>query len=121
MRKIEIYDPAMCCSTGVCGPSVDPELLRVATTVDVLKKQGADIVRYNLASDPGAFVKNAAVSCLLEQDSILPITMVDGEIVKTGSHLTNAEFTTYSGIAADTDKPAKRASGGCCCGGSSCC
>ena len=23
MKKMVIYDPAMCCSTGVCGPSVD--------------------------------------------------------------------------------------------------
>ena len=37
MKKIEIFDPAMCCSTGVCGPGVDPELLRMATMVS--KKQ----------------------------------------------------------------------------------
>ena len=34
MKKIEIFDPAMCCSTGVCGPSVNPELIRVAAVVE---------------------------------------------------------------------------------------
>ncbi len=29
MSVIEIFDPAMCCSTGVCGPSIDTELMRV--------------------------------------------------------------------------------------------
>lgn len=22
--KIEVFDPPMCCSSGVCGPAVDP-------------------------------------------------------------------------------------------------
>lgn len=39
MKKIEIFDPAMCCSTGVCGPSVNPELIRVAAVVENLKKK----------------------------------------------------------------------------------
>ena len=27
---IRVFDPAMCCSTGVCGPSVEPDLARFA-------------------------------------------------------------------------------------------
>ena len=33
-KKIEIFDPAMCCSTGICGPSVNENLLRVATLIN---------------------------------------------------------------------------------------
>ena len=55
MGKMEIYDPAMCCSTGVCGPSVNPELIRVASVIENLKKNGITVNRYNLSSNPQAF------------------------------------------------------------------
>jgi hypothetical protein len=51
MKKIEIFDPAMCCSTGVCGPSVDSELIRISVAVNNLKNKGIDVTRYNLASE----------------------------------------------------------------------
>ena len=40
MTKLAVYDPPMCCSTGVCGPAVDPVLPRVAADLDWLKRQG---------------------------------------------------------------------------------
>lgn len=139
-KKIEIYDPAMCCSTGVCGPSVDTELLRVATVVDSLKKQGVDIARFNLASEPQAFVTNKTVNDLLMQDNdILPVTLVDGAVVKSKAHLTNDEFTEYTGIVIVTapaaepccsdeeraeccpDEKAEAADTPCCTAGSACC
>ena len=30
MKKLEVFDPAMCCSTGVCGVEVDPVLAQFA-------------------------------------------------------------------------------------------
>lgn len=126
MSKIEIFDPAMCCSTGVCGPSVDKELLRVATTINNLTKRGADIVRHNLTSEPQAFVDNQTVNELLNSKGVdvLPITFVDGEIVKTNTYLTNAEFAKYSGLPKEViteialNKEKKE--GGCCCKGGCC-
>ncbi len=35
MTTIEVFDPAMCCSTGVCGPQVDPDLARFAADLRV--------------------------------------------------------------------------------------
>ena len=52
MSKIEIFDPAMCCSTGLCGPGVDQELLRVTTTINTLTKKGVTVIRYGLSSEP---------------------------------------------------------------------
>lgn len=120
MKKIEIFDPAMCCSTGVCGPSVDTELLRVATVIDNLNKQGANITRYNLSSNPQAFILNENVNKLLMKDNdILPITIVDGEIVKTKYHLTNDEFFKYTGIKI---KSSNNTNNSCCCrGNNGCC
>ena len=121
MKKIEIFDPAMCCSTGACGPGVNPELLRVATVLDALTKQGANVTRYNLASETQAFVTNATISNLLRQDQeVLPVTLVDGEVVKTKGYLTNEELTEITGIditqiAMPTEEEES------CCGGESCC
>jgi hypothetical protein len=55
----------MCCSTGVCGPSVDPELIRISVAVNNLKNKGIDVTRYNLASEPDAFANNVVISQLL--------------------------------------------------------
>lgn len=100
MSKIQIFDPAMCCSTGVCGPSVNPQLLRVATVISNLKKQGILIERYSLSSNPKMFVDNANINELLKSEgvNVLPITVVDGNIVKTKEYLTNEEFANYLGI-----------------------
>jgi hypothetical protein len=52
--KIEIYDPAMCCSSGLCGPNIDPVLVKMNDAVMALKKQGVEVERYNLAQQPKA-------------------------------------------------------------------
>jgi hypothetical protein len=98
MKKIEIFDPAMCCSTGLCGTAYDPELLRVATVVSALQKNGADITRHNPASEPKAFTENKTVAAVLEKDGadILPITLVGGEVVKKGAYPANEEFSAWA-------------------------
>jgi arsenite methyltransferase len=42
---IQVYDPAMCCSTGVCGPDVDPALVRFAADVKWLQERGVPVER----------------------------------------------------------------------------
>ncbi|SIS39737.1 arsenite efflux transporter metallochaperone ArsD [Salimicrobium flavidum] len=102
MKKLEIYDPAMCCSTGVCGPGVDPELVRVASAVHSLKKHGYDVVRFNLAEDPGAFTENETVNRLLQEEGadVLPVTLLDGEVLKKEKHPSNEELSGWFGIEA---------------------
>ena len=109
MRKIEIFDPAMCCSTGVCGPSVDPNLTRVASAVYSLEQKGNDIKRYNLANDPAAFTENQTVNKVLQEKGAdaLPITLLDDTVVKVGEYPTNEEFASWLDVNADelTQKP----------------
>jgi hypothetical protein len=94
MKKMIIFDPAMCCSTGVCGPSVNPDLLRVSTALNRLKNKDIDIERYNLTNNPQAFVDNKIINELLNSEGveILPVTILEGEVVKTKGYPTNAEF-----------------------------
>lgn len=110
--KIEIFDPAMCCSTGVCGPSVDPELTRVAAAVYSLEKKGFEIKRYNLANEPGIFAENETITQILNEEGpdALPVTIVDSQLKKSGKYPTNEELSEWFGIAQGelTEKPKKR-------------
>lgn len=103
MKKIEIFDPAMCCSTGVCGPGVDPELLRMATIVANLQKADRDISRHNLSEEPQIYVDNQAVNTVLMNEGVdaLPITLVDGEVVRRGEYPSNDELMAWSSITQD--------------------
>lgn len=122
MKKMIIFDPAMCCSTGVCGPSVDPELLRVSTLINNLKNKGIVVERYNLSSDPQAFVDNKIISEILSSEGVdsLPVIVLDGEVVKTKGYPTNDEFCKMLGISEDVLKTTTRKSGGCGCGDGCC-
>ena len=88
MKHIQVYDPAMCCSTGVCGPEVDPALPRFAGLLAQLGGAGVKVERYNLAQQPLAFVQNPAVKALLDTDGTdaLPAIFIDGELALKGAY-----------------------------------
>ena len=94
MKKMIIFEPAMCCSTGVCGPGVDPDLLRLSKVFNNINKRGTVVERFNLTSNPQAFVDNSIINQLLNSDGIdiLPVTILDGKVVKTKAYPTNDEF-----------------------------
>lgn len=125
MKTMQIFEPAMCCSTGLCGVGVDPELLRISTVLDTLKKHGVTVGRYNLNSAPMEFVNNQAINAFLNSKGPdgLPAVILEGKIVLSGRYPTNAEFTEWLGLSADLlGKPAGKAqgSGGCCWKGGCC-
>ncbi|KAB1439718.1 arsenite efflux transporter metallochaperone ArsD [Candidatus Galacturonibacter soehngenii] len=95
MKKMFIYEPAMCCSTGLCGVGVDPELIRISTILNTLKKKGVEVERFNLSSSPQEFINNKDVNEFINVKGVdeLPLIVVDGEIVITGRYPTNDEFT----------------------------
>ncbi|MGC9967960.1 MAG: arsenite efflux transporter metallochaperone ArsD [Syntrophobacteraceae bacterium] len=100
MGKIEVYDPAMCCSTGVCGPVVDPVLPRFAADLDWLKAQGVTGERFNLAQQPGMFTKSEIVKRDLTENGTdcLPLILVDGRIVSRGAYPTRDELAEFCGL-----------------------
>ncbi len=97
MVKMIIFDPAMCCSTGLCGPVINPDLLRLSTAINNLQKMGIDIERYNLSNDPQAFVDNKIINKVLDREGVdvLPVTIVDDEVVKTKKYPTNEELLSF--------------------------
>jgi len=104
LKVITVYEAAMCCPTGVCGPSIDPELLRVSAAVEALSKcSGVEVRRFNLSGSPQEFVKNAEVNQRLNDEGVevLPIVTVDGKIVMTKRYPSNDEFENLLGVTCD--------------------
>lgn len=120
MKAIQIFDPALCCSTGVCGVDVDQALVQFAADVEWAKKCGAQIERFNLAQAPLAFAENATVKAFLERvgQEGLPLTLLNGEIAFAGRYPNRAELARLAGIVLLSDESPQ--SGGCC-SGSKCC
>jgi len=114
MKRLQVFDPPMCCSTGVCGPSVDPAIAQFAADLAWLQGQGFEVVRYNLAQEPQAFATNALVKQYLTSygSDCLPLLVADGRVLSAGVYLTReqlAGLVTVAGLA-----PVARNS--CCCG-----
>lgn len=101
MKTLEMYEPAMCCQTGICGPTVDPQLLEISGIYDHINKSNScEAKRYNLSQDTQAFVDNGTAINLIRKNGkkILPITIVDGEVVKTGAYPSVEEFQEFTGV-----------------------
>ena len=105
--KLEIYDPAMCCSSGLCGPALDPVLVKMNDAVMALKKQDVEVARYNLAQQPKSFMDNKQVAELLHKNGkkILPIIIVNGEVFRTGEYPAYEDLCKALGIEPLKHKP----------------
>lgn len=115
MKTLKIFEPAMCCPTGMCGVGINPELMRIATVLDNLTQNGVAVGRFNLTSAPQAFVNNPAVNAAINTKGVeaLPIIMVDDKIVISGRYPTNEEIITLLEIAPELLQPVKACGCGC--------
>lgn len=109
--KIRVFDPAMCCDTGVCGPSVDPELVRFAADLDWLVRQGVTVERFNLMQQPAAFASTPAVNEALHRGlDVLPMVLVDDRVAVEGAYPSRETLAALVGLRIQKAGPA---SGGC--------
>ena len=85
---VEIFDPPMCCPTGMCGPTIDQTLLDLNEMILTLQSQGVSVARYQMANHPNAFLNNAEVMKIVleKQMEALPITVVHGKVIKTQAY-----------------------------------
>src|SRR5690349_6704225 len=97
MNSIQVYDPPMCCSTGICGPNVDLDLVNFAAMLSQLGNRSIHIERYNLGQQPMAFVQNPNVKALLEQEgtAALPLIYLNGEVYLKGRYPTREERPAF--------------------------
>ena len=131
MPTIRVFEPALCCNTGVCGEDVDPALVTFTADLAALREAGADIERHNLANDPTAFAADPRVKAFLQVagSAGLPLTLVDGVTVATGTYPSREQLLTYAGLNPTVVAPAGATQitmvaaddeGGCC-GTGGCC
>ena len=132
MPVVRVYEPALCCNTGVCGEDVDQALVTFTADLSALAEQGADVARHNLANDPMAFATDENVRTFLQVagSNGLPLTTVDGVTVMTGRYPSRDQLARFAGIDAAPSVPAgatllQVADGApdsaCGCGPSGCC
>lgn len=119
MKTLEVFDPALCCSTGVCGVEVDQALVSFAAHVQWARQQGAKIERFNLGQEPLMFAENATAKAFLQRSGqeALPLLLLDGEVALAGRYPTRAELARWLNITESGEvKPHST-----CCSGSRCC
>lgn len=122
MESIQVFEPALCCSSGVCGVDVDQSLVNFSADLAWASDHGVLVERYNLAQQPMAFAANAVVTRFLERagPDALPLLLVDGKVALTGRYPLRTELARWAGIALPAaGAPAQPA--GCCGGGGKAC
>jgi len=102
--NVQVFDPPICCSSGGCGPGVDPKLARVSSDLDWLRKQGVEVERYNLSSHPAAFAEQESVKQALENEGAgcLPLIVVNGSIVHKRDYPSRAELARLFSLVSKT-------------------
>jgi AhpD family alkylhydroperoxidase len=101
MANMQIFDPAMCCASGVCGVDVDQALVTFAADLDWLKSQGAQVTRFNLGQQPLEFAQQPQIRELLqtEGDKALPAILIDEELKSSGRYPSRDELAGWAGIS----------------------
>ncbi|MFZ5974870.1 MAG: arsenic metallochaperone ArsD family protein [Bacillota bacterium] len=99
MKKVEVFDPAICCS-----PAINPEELRFTALVRTLEEKGMEIIRYNSSREPQVYMENEAIMSLLQTEGMdaLPATLVDGKVFKTKEYPSNEELSVLLGVTLPT-------------------
>jgi hypothetical protein len=123
MKTLEVFDPAMCCSTGVCGVEVDPVLAQFAADLQWVAEQGVTVSRHNLGQEPAAFAANAAVVKEMEAGmERLPVILIDGQVTTAGLYPSRVQLAQKLGLNLDQKVDAgKTAASSCCSPTSGCC
>ncbi|MDV6979870.1 arsenite efflux transporter metallochaperone ArsD [Mycobacterium intracellulare] len=127
MSKVEVFEPALCCATGVCGEDIDQQLVGFSADLAYVRSRGGDVSRYNLASEPRVFAETDTVKAFLHVAGSdgLPLVLVDGVTAMTGRYPDRAQLAAWAGIEAPAlggsailDITETTTAGGGCCGGS---
>jgi len=121
MKTLTIFDPAMCCSSGICGPEIDQKLVDFAADLDWLQSEGIEVKRINLSQEPALFAENEQVKSVLENSGVegLPVILADDEMHFSGQYPDRVELAQMVGVtAAQTAGQTPTAATGCCGSGS---
>jgi hypothetical protein len=117
MKTLTIYDPAMCCSTGICGVEIDQKLVDFAADLDWLKSEGIEVKRINLSQEPALFAENKQVKAVLENSGVdgLPVILANDEMQSSGQYPDRVKLAQMAGVTtAQAVGQASTPAAGCC-------
>ena len=117
MKTLTIYDPAMCCSTGICGAEIDQQLVTFAADLDWLKSEGIEVKRINLSQEPALFAENKQVKTILEKSGVegLPVILSGDEMQSSGEYPDREKLAQMVGVtASQAVEQVPAAVSGCC-------
>jgi len=126
MITLTVYDPAMCCATGLCGTDVDQRLVDLAADLDWLKAQGVSVQRFGLSREPAEFAANDTIRQIMQdsEGDDLPVFLIDGALKAKARYPSRAELAEWAGIAhtrttqaptaSSCCSPAREEASGCC-------
>lgn len=121
--KITLLEPAMCCSTGLCGEDVDDVLVATAANIKWLKSLGHEVNRLNISNDGEAFMNYPQAIEKLKSEGMdsLPYVLIDDRMVISGVYPTKAQWEKW--VSAEKTQPQTVAASENtnCCSGTSCC
>jgi hypothetical protein len=117
MKALTIYDPALCCPTGICGVEIDQNLVDFAADLAWLKSEGIEVKRINLSQEPALFAENEQVKTILQESGVegLPVILADNELQSFGQYPDRVKLAQMAGVpAAQTVGQASAPAAGCC-------
>jgi len=102
MTELSIFEPAMCCETGVCGVDADTVLINFTADIDWLRKQGLSVQRFNLAQEPAAFIGNPIAKAEINAhgESCLPLIIMGEKVLSRGQYPDRNQLKAMSGMVA---------------------
>ncbi len=108
MKTLEIFDPAL--------PYFDPVLVQFVADLKWVENHGVKVARHNLSRQPQAFAANPAVVKEMEAGmDRLPVIMINGDIVSTGTYPSRQQLAQKLGIATTPEEISPIETAGCCC------
>jgi hypothetical protein len=118
MKTLTIFDPALCCPTGICGAEIDQKLVDFAADLDWLKSEGIEVRRINLAQEPALFAENVQVKSVLANSGVegLPVILADDEMQSSGQYPDRVELAQMAGVTAVQSVGQTPTSAAGCCG-----
>ncbi len=118
MKTLTIFDPALCCPTGICGAEIDQQLVDFAADLDWLKSEGIEVRRINLSQEPALFAENEQIKSVLENSGVegLPVILADDEMHSAGQYPDRVELAQMVGMNATQTVGGAPTSSTACCG-----
>ena len=118
MKALTIYDPAMCCPSGICGAEIDQKLVDFAANLDWLKSEGIEVKRINLSQEPALFAENEQVKSILESSGVegLPVILADDEMQSCGQYPDRMKLAQMAGVTSTDAVAQASAPAASCCG-----